>query len=207
MLTVAAEATPAVRRTPMNPEVDAYVERSTRWPEEVRRLRGVLLGTGLTEELKWGKPCYAHQGGNIAIVQEMKDFLALMFFKGALLDDPDGVLEDQGPNSRSARRVQFTSVDDVERLAPAVTALVARAVAVEDAGLTVAPPDEVELADEMARRLDGDAALRAAFEALTPGRRREYHLYVSAAKKPATRDARVDSCVPRILAGKGLRDR
>jgi uncharacterized protein YdeI (YjbR/CyaY-like superfamily) len=191
----------------VNPKVDAYLARSVIWPAEIARLRPVLLGCGLTEELKWGKPCYGRDGHNIAIVQEMKAFLALMFFKGALLDDPTGVLESQGPNSRSARRVCFRSTDDVERLAPTVEALVRAAVAVEAAGLTVEPAPALELVDELQARLDADPALADAFAALTPGRRREYNLYVAGAKRSQTRVDRVDACSPRILAGKGLRDR
>ncbi len=191
----------------MNPKVDAYIARSEQWPAEIAEVRAVLLGCGLDEELKWGKPCYVHEGANIAIVQEMKGFLALMFFKGALLPDAAGVLEDQGPNSRSARRMRFTSVDEVQRLADAVRALVQEAVDAEDAGLDAGPPPELVLAAELQQRLDGDPALKAAFEALTPGRRREYNLHVSEAKQASTRAARVEKQVPRILEGKGLRDR
>lgn len=198
---------PTLRAVQTDPEVDAYIARSEQWPEEVAALRSVLLGCGLTEAIKWNKPCYAHEGRNIAIVQEMKDFLALMFFKGALLDDPDNVLEEQGPNSRSARRVRFTSTDDVARLAGTVTALVEAAIDVEDAGLQVEPAGAPDLPEELRRRLDEDAALRSAFEALTPGRQREYAIHVSGAKQAATRAARVDKHAARILAGKGLRDR
>lgn len=191
----------------VNPDVDAYIARSHRWGPEMSELRGILLGSGLTEEIKWGKPCYVHGGRNIAILQEMRDVLALMFFKGALLEDPHGVLEEQGPNSRSARRVRFTSVDDVTRLGDAVAACVEEAVAVEREGRTVPPAPEAELVAELRGRLDRDPALRAAFEALTPGRRREYDLHVAGAKRAGTRQERVERCVPRILEGKGLRDR
>ena len=190
-----------------NPKVDAYIERSDKWPEEMARLRPTLLGAGLTEAIKWGKPCYSHEGRNIAILQEMKDFLALMFFKGALLSDPEGVLEEQGPNSRSALRIRFTSVDDVDRLAETISAYIAEAIDVEDAGLAVGPAPEPDFVEELRRRLGGDPAFRAAFEALTPGRQREYNLYISDAKQSATRDARVEKYAARILAGKGLRDR
>jgi uncharacterized protein YdeI (YjbR/CyaY-like superfamily) len=188
-------------------DVDAYLRATDRWPEEIAALRPVLLGRGLTEEIKWGKPCYGSAGKNIAIVQEMKDFLALMFFKGALLADPDGVLRDQGPNSRSARRIELTSVADVERLSDTIGRYLDEAVAVEEAGLQVDPPPEPELAVELQERLDADPELRAAFEALTPGRRREYNLFVSGAKQSATRADRVEKYVERIRAGKGLRDR
>ena len=123
----------------VNPEVDAYIRRTRKWPDEISELRSILLSCGLTEEIKWGKPCYSHEGRNIVILQEMNDFLALMFFKGALLNDADGVLEQQGPNSRSARRIRFTSTDEVVRLIDTVKAYVDQAIEVEDAGLEVGP--------------------------------------------------------------------
>jgi len=190
-----------------NPQVDAYVERSEKWPRVIAELRPILRGCGLTEDLKWGKPCYVHDGRNIAILQEMKGFLALMFFKGAFLDDPTGVLEEQGPNSRSARRIRFTSVDDVARLADTIPSYVAEAIEAEDAGLKAPPAPELRLVEELEARLDADPAFRAAFERLTPGRQREYNLHVSDAKQATTREARIDRCTPKILAGKGLRDR
>jgi uncharacterized protein YdeI (YjbR/CyaY-like superfamily) len=191
----------------MNPDVDAYITRSQMWPEEMTTLRPILLRSGLTEEIKWGKPCYSRDGKNIAIMQEMKDFLALMFFKGALLSDPAGVLRAQGPNSRSALRIEFTSVDDVTRLGDTVAACVDEAIAVEAAGLEVGPAPELVLVEELQQRLDDDPALRAAFESLTSGRQREYNLNISDAKQASTRAARVDKYAPRILEGKGLRDR
>ena len=111
----------------MNPKVDAYIGRSEKWPDEMAALRSVLLKSGLTEDIKWGKPCYGHDGTNIVIMQEMKEFLALMFFKGALMNDPAGVLESQGPNSRSALRMCFRSVADVKRLTKTVKAYIAEA--------------------------------------------------------------------------------
>jgi len=189
-----------------NPEVDAYIGQSERWPEEMIALRPILLGCGLTEDIKWGKPCYGYGGKNIVILQEMKDFLSLMFFKGALLRDPEGVLEEQGPNSRSARRIRLTSVEDVVRLAETIEAYVGEAVGVEEAGLEMGEAPAVVLAEELRRRLDADPEFRAAFEALTPGRQREYNLFVSAARQAATRIARVDRYAPKILDGKGLRD-
>jgi uncharacterized protein YdeI (YjbR/CyaY-like superfamily) len=193
-----------------NPRVDAYLERSVKWPEELAALRTILLSSGLTEDLKWGKPCYSLSGGqgrNVAILQEMNAFLALMFFKGALLADPEGVLEEQGPNSRSARRMCFRSVDDVTRLASAVKAYLADAIAVEADGTEVGPPSEIVLVEELRQRLDDDPGFRTAFEALTPGRQREYNLHVAGAKMASTRVARIDKHADRIMAGKGLRDR
>lgn len=187
--------------------VDEYIARSQRWPQEMAALRSVLLGCGLSEDLKWAKPCYSSGDANIVIMQEMKKFLALMFFKGELLKDPDGVLEPNGPNSRSASRMCFASVEDVERLADTVVTYVAEAVQVEEDGLDVGPPPELVLVHELQARLDGDPALAAAFEALTPGRQREYHLHVSDAKQTATRESRIDKCTPKILNGKGFRER
>lgn len=191
----------------MDPKVDDYIGRSTTWPEELTALRPILLGCGLDESIKWGKPCYSDGDRNIAIMQEMKGFLALMFFKGALLDDPQGVLRSQGPNSRSARRVELTSVDDVAAHEGAIRDLVASAIAVEEAGLSVGPAPELELCEELTERLAADPELAAAFEALTPGRQREYNLHIADAKQAKTREARIDKHVPQILAGKGMRDR
>ncbi len=191
----------------MSSEVDAYIERSVKWPAEMDALRRVLLACGLHETIKWAKPCYSHGGSNIAILQEMKDFLALMFFKGALIDDVDGVLEEQGPNSRSARRVCFRSIDDVTRLTGTITAYVGAAIEIEEQGLEVGPGPDLVLAAELVARLGQDPALKAAFESLTPGRQREYNLFISDAAQATTRAARVEKHVARILAGKGLRDR
>ena len=191
----------------VNPRVDAYLRRSEKWPEEMTDLRPILLGCGLTEEIKWGKPCYSHEGRNIVILQEMKEFLALMFIKGALLTDPEDVLEEQGPNSRSARRIRFTSVEDVARLAETVKAYIDEAINVEEAGLEVGPAPELVLVEELQHCLDQDPALKTAFEALTPGRQREYNLYFSDAKQAKTRKARIEKSTQKILDGKGLGDR
>jgi uncharacterized protein YdeI (YjbR/CyaY-like superfamily) len=190
----------------MNSKVEAYIMRSTKWPAEMRALRPILLDCGLTEELKWGKPCYAHEGANIAILQEMNAFLALMFFKGAQLSDPKHVLVEQGPNSRSARRIEFASVGDVERLGRVVKSYVSEALRIEAEGLKLAPAPQLVLVDEFLQRLARDNRLKSAFEALTPGRQREYNLHFSAAKQSSTRRARIDKFAPKILAGKGFRD-
>ena len=191
----------------MNPEVETYIRRSEKWPEEMAALRPILLSCGLTEDMKWRKPCYSHGRRNIVILQEMKEFLALMFFKGALLNDSEGVLEEQGPNSRSARRIRFTSVEDVSRLTDAVRAYIDEAIDVEESGQKMGPPPELVLVAEAQSRLDKYAALAAAFEALTPGRQREYNLYFSSAKQAKTRAARVEKYAQKILDGKGYRDR
>lgn len=190
-----------------HPDVDAYIAAGEQWPEEFAALREVLRSSDLDETIKWGKPCYSLEDANIVIVQEFKKFLALMFFKGALIDDPAGVLEPQGPNSRSAMRICFTSVDDVTRLAEVVADYVAEAIRVEQAGLEVAPAPEPEWVDELRARLDRDEDFRTAFESLTPGRQREYNLHFSSAKKAETRESRIDKYADKILAGKGFRDR
>jgi len=190
-----------------SPDVDIYIARSTQWPAELAAARAILLECGLDEAIKWAKPCYVHKGRNIAILQEFKDLLSLMFFKGALLSDPAGVLRSQGENTRSALRLEFRSVDDVTAMAEVIRDYVAEAIEVEDAGLQLPEAPELELVEELRLRLEADPELRAAFEALTPGRQREYHLHISGAKQAATRESRIDTCAPRILAGKGLRDR
>lgn len=190
-----------------HPDFEAFVAAQSRWQDEARELRRVLLACDLDEAIKWGKPCYAHQGENLAIFQPFKDFCALLFFKGALLDDPQGLLREQGANTRSAKRLCFTSATEIRAQEPAIRHLVAEAIAAEAEGRKLPEKPELELVEELAERLAGDPALKAAFEALTPGRQRAYHLYVSGAKQSKTRAARVEKHVARILAGKGLRDR
>lgn len=189
-----------------NPAVDGFIERADRWSEEMAALRPILLANGLDESIKWGKPCYSHDGSNVVILQPFKDHLSLMFFKGALLADPAGVLEEQGPNSRSAKRIRFASVGDVTRLARTVQAYIAEAIDAEEAGLEVGPPPPVAFVQELQDRLANDPAFRAGFTALTPGRQREYNLHFSSPKQAATRTARIDKHADKIMGGKGLRD-
>jgi uncharacterized protein YdeI (YjbR/CyaY-like superfamily) len=190
----------------VNPKVDAYITRSKKWPVEITVLRPILLKAGLTEEIKWGKPCYSHDGGNIVIIQEMNDFLALMFFKGALLNDPDDVLHEQGPNSRSARRMEFTSVTEIKQSTGTLENYLQEAIKVEAAGLDLGPAPALVLGAELQNRIDRDTAFKAAFESLTPGRQREYNLFISDAKQAATREARIEKYAGKILAGRGFRD-
>jgi uncharacterized protein YdeI (YjbR/CyaY-like superfamily) len=189
------------------PDVDAYIDATEQWPEEITALRPLLLTSGLYETINWGKPCYGSGDANVALIQEFSDHLALMFFKGVLLQDPAGVLKAQGPNSHAAKRMTFRSVEDIERAADVVSAYVTEAIALEQAGTALPPRPEEPLADELRERLADDPELAAAFDELTPGRQREYNLYVSSAKQTSTRDRRVDNIAPRILNGKGLRDR
>ncbi len=191
----------------MTSPVDAWFRRANTWRPELEKLREVVLGCGLTEELKWGQPCYTHDGKNIVIIQSMKAFLALAFFKGALLADAEGVLESPGKNSQSGRRIRFTSVRDVVRNKAIVKAYVREAVDVEKSGRKIPQATEIAFPAELRHKLDEDAAFRAAFEALTPGRQRGYVLYFSGAKQAGTRAARIEKHAPRILAGKGFHDR
>lgn len=193
----------------MNPDLDPSFRKATLWREEADKLRAALLACGLDEELKWGKPCYAHEGRNIAIIQRMNGFLALMFFKGALLKDPDGVLERQGPNSRAGFRMRFTSVKDVTRQAKSLKALVREAIDVEKQGLKVEKPKpgDLTLPPELTVAFKRDPTFKAAFNALTPGRQRGYALHFSEAKQSKTRAARIEKYRDKIFDGKGFQER
>lgn len=181
---------------------------SKQWQAEIDALRPILHGCGLDEVIKWRKLCYAHEGKNIAIIQEMKAHLALMFFKGALLKDSAGVLKKPGENSHAARRFEFTAASDIVGSKALIGRYVREAIALEKAGAEVAkPPGTLVLAEELVARLERDPALEAAFEALTPGRRRGYNLYFSAPKGTEARARRIEKYAPKILAGKGIHDR
>lgn len=189
-------------------DVDAYLAASDQWPDEIAAIRPLLLGCGLDEKIKWGKPCYCHgDDANIVLLQEFSDHLALMFFAGVLLEDPNQVLHAQGPNTHGPKRMKFTSTADVEASAETITAYVKEAIAHEEAGTELPERPDEELAAELAERLASDERLAEAFGNLTPGRQREYNLHVSDAKQSATRERRIDKVVPRILDGRGLRDR
>jgi uncharacterized protein YdeI (YjbR/CyaY-like superfamily) len=188
-------------------DVDSWLEATSRWRDAAVPLRAILRSCGLDEAVKWGKPCYSHRGANVAIVQPFKGFLALLFVKGVLLDAPHGVLQEQGENTHAARRVCFTGPAEVRALEGTLRELVRQAITVEKEGTPLPERDDLVLVAELQERLDADAALSAAFAALTPGRQRAYHLDISSAAKSSTRSSRVDKHAPRILAGKGLRDR
>jgi uncharacterized protein YdeI (YjbR/CyaY-like superfamily) len=190
-----------------NPKVDAYFQRGTKWHDELQHLRRISLDCGLTEELKWRSPCYTFGDRNVVIAQEFKEYCALMFFKGALLRDPKGILVPPG-TSQAARQIRFTGVDGILELEPDVRAYIQEAIGVEQVGSTVAlkKTSEYEIPEEFQRRLDAVPALREAFDALTPGRQRAYLLHFAAPKQAKTRESRIERCVPRILEGKGLTD-
>ena len=190
-----------------NPKVDDYLGRIKNWQKETEQLRAIALACQLTEELKWGKPCYTSQNGNIAIIQGFKDFCALLFFKLSLLHDPEGILQKVGPNSQAGSQIRFTSAREITDMAPIVKAYIRQAVEVEKSGLKVESRKNPEpVPAELQSRLNAMPALKRAFAALTPGRQRAYILFFSVPKQSKTRTSRIEKCVPRILEGKGLND-
>lgn len=190
-----------------NAKVDAFVSRAGNWQDEIRALRSILRDCGLDEQLKWGKPCFLFEGKNVAIIQPFKQHCSLMFFKGALIEDTHGLLRSQGQNTQSAMRLEFTGKDQIKKTV--VKRYVKQAIAVEKAGLDVdfKAKRELELPQELTEILNKDRRLAEAFRALTPGRRRGYVLHFTGAKQSKTRTARIEKCIPRILAGKGMHDR
>ena len=189
--------------------VDEYAACLERWRDEFAALRRILSDTELTKAFKWHKPCYTHAGKNVVIFQPFNDLCALMFFKGALLNDPKALLREQGEDSRSSLRLEFCSVADVRSMKSALRDLVADAIRVEQAGLRVrppAPPTHRDYPDELAALMEADPAFRDAFERLTPGRQRGYLLHFNAAKQSATRAARIERVQDRIMEGLGLHD-
>src|SRR6266403_4402612 len=190
----------------MNPKVDGFLAKAKKWQEEMKKLRTISLACGLTEELKWGKPCYTFQQSNIVIIQGFKEYCALLFCKGALLNDPNGILIKPGENTQAARQIRFTNVREIVEMEPILKAYIYEAIEVEKAGLKVdyKKTSEFVIPEEFQNRLDESPALKTAFAALTPGRQRGYILYFSAAKQSKTREARVEKCVQQILDGKGL---
>ena len=178
------------------------------WAAELAALRALVLEAGLTEECKWGVPCYTVNGGNVVIIHSFKEYCGLLFFKGALLKDARGILIQQTENVQAARQLRFTDVREVTALKSTIKAYLQEAIAVEKAGLKVSmkPTAEFAMPEEFQTKLDASPALKTAFEALTPGRQRAYLLHFAAAKQSKTREARIEKCTPQILNGKGLLD-
>lgn len=191
-----------------NPKVDFFFEKTSQWQQAYAALRNIALDCGLTEELKWGCPCYTFQQHNIVLIHGFKDYCALLFFKGALLQDADLMLVQQTANVQAARQVRFTGLPDIDTKKAALKAYIYEAIEVEKAGLKVPLKEtrEFGMPEEFRQKLDQNPALKAAFEALTPGRQRGYLLHFSEAKQASTRQARVEKCMPQILNGKGLTD-
>ena len=191
-----------------NPKVDFYFTKTSTWREAYDALRTIVLDCGLTEELKWGCPCYTLQKSNIVLIHGFKEYAALLFMKGALLKDVKGILVQQTKNVQAARQMRFTSVNEIVKLKPTIKAYIKQAIEVEKAGLKVAlkKPSEFNMAEEFKNALDDMPELKTAFYKLTPGRQRGYLLHFSTAKQAKTREARIEKWVPQILKGKGLED-
>ncbi|MBS1779923.1 MAG: YdeI/OmpD-associated family protein [Bacteroidetes bacterium] len=192
----------------MNPKVDFFFEKESAWQKEYEKLRKIVLDCGLNEELKWGQPCYTFEGKNVVLIHGFKEYCALLFMKGALLVDPNGILIQQTENVQSARQIRFTGVKEIVKLAPAIKSYIYQAIEVERAGLKVKmkQPAEFAMAEEFAQKLKKTPALKKAFEALTPGRQRAYLLHFSTPKQSKTREARIEKAIPQIMDGKGLND-
>jgi len=191
-----------------NPKVDGFLSKIKKWRREFEALRRIILDCQLTEELRWGKPCYTYQGSNIVLIHGFKEYCALLFFKGALLKDPKGVLVQQTENVQAARQIRFTNTREIVEMAPILKAYIREAIRVEKAGLKVdyKKTSEFKLPEEFKNKLAEVPALKTAFAALTPGRQRGYILYFSAAKQSKTRGSRIEKCIPQILNGKGLNE-
>ncbi|WP_099361392.1 YdeI/OmpD-associated family protein [Fredinandcohnia onubensis] len=192
----------------MNPKVDEFIYKEKKWKEEFEKLRMINLDCGLTEELKWRLPCYTSQGKNIAIIQNFKEYCALMFFKGALLKDPNGVLVKPGENSQAQRQIRFTNVQEIIEMESILKDYIQEAIKVEQEGLEVKHKKTTDftIPVELQTKFDEVSRLKTAFEALTPGRQRAYILYFSGAKQSKTRESRVEKYIEQILNGKGLND-
>ncbi len=192
----------------MNPKVDFYFNKSEKWQKELAELRTIVLDCGLTEELKWGVPCYTFQKSNVVLIHVFKEYCALLFVKGALLNDADGILVQQTENVQAARQIRFTHVREIIKQKDILKTYIFEALEVEKAGLTVElkKTSEFKMPEEFQNVLDNMPELKTAFYNLTPGRQRGYLLHFSQAKQAKTRTARVEKCTPQILEGKGLND-
>jgi len=192
----------------MNPKVDGFLRKAKKWRQELERLRTIILDRGLTEEFKWGKPCYTLQKSNIVIIIPLKESCALMFCQGALLKDARGILTKPGEHTQAGRWMKFTALQEIVEMEAVLKAYIDEAMAAEKAGLKVEFKKGPEpIPEELHKRLDESPAFKTAFAALTPGRQRAYIIYFSAAKQPRTRESRIEKCMPEIFQGKGLNDR
>jgi uncharacterized protein YdeI (YjbR/CyaY-like superfamily) len=191
-----------------NPKIAAYLEETPKWREALQQLRRIAQGCDLTEEAKWGKPCYTFQDSNVIVLIGFKDYCAVLFCKGALLKDPKGILVKPGENTQAARQIRFTDVREIARMESVLKAYIREAIAVEKAGLEVEYKKSTELvfSEEFKRKLRENPALKAAFGALTPGRQRAYNMYFSAPKQSKTRESRIEKYQEKILKGEGIND-
>ncbi len=192
----------------MNPKVDGFISKAEKWREEFKKLRTIVLDCGLTEELKWGVPCYTFEKRNIVLIHGFKEYCAILFVKGALLKDANGILIQQTENVQAARQVRFTNVREIVEVEPILKDYISEAIEVEKAGLKVnlKKTSDYIIPEEFQNKLDEIPALKTAFSALTPGRQRAYIFYFSAPKGSKTRESRVEKYMQQILNGKGLND-
>jgi len=192
----------------MNPKVDWFFAKDTKWQKEYEKLRMIVLDCGLIEELKWGCPCYTFENTNIVLIHGFKEYCALLFFKGALLNDPNDILIQQTKNVQSARQVRFTNVREITKMEKILKAYIYEAIEVQRAGLKVKlkKTSDFKIPDEFQKKLNKSATLKTAFDKLTPGRQRAYIFYFSQPKLSKTREARVEKYAKQILIGKGLND-
>lgn len=192
----------------MNPKVDFFFEKASKWQEEYIKLRTIILECGLSEELKWGVPCYTFKKSNIVLIHGFKEYCAVLFHKGALLNDPNGILIQQTENVQAARQIRFTNIIEIIDLEAALKTYIYEAIEVENAGLKVdfKKTTEYNIPEEFQKKLDEIPALKTAFKALTPGRQRAYLLHFSQPKQSKTRESRIEKCMPQILRRKGLND-
>ena len=192
----------------MNPKTDFFFDQPEKWQKEFEKLRAIILDTGLDEELKWGCPCYTYHNRNIVLIHGFKEYCAILFFKGALLNDTCKILIQQSENVQAARQIRFTNQEEILKLEKEIKLYVYEALEVEKSGVQVPmkKTKDFEVAEEFQHKLNTDTVLKEAFEALTPGRQRAYLLYFSSAKQPKTRESRIEKCILQILTGKGLND-
>ncbi|GET23306.1 YdeI/OmpD-associated family protein [Prolixibacter denitrificans] len=193
----------------MNPKVDEFLSKARKWQDEMTKLRSIVLDCGLNEEVKWMHPCYTYQNSNVVLIHGFKEYCALLFFKGALLKDTNGILIQQTENVQAGRQIRFTNLQDIVEQQATIKAYIFEAIEAEKAGLKVEmkKTKDYPVPEELQTKLDESPALKTAFEALTPGRQRAYLFHFAQPKQSKTRTARVEKCIPQILDGKGLNDR
>jgi uncharacterized protein YdeI (YjbR/CyaY-like superfamily) len=192
----------------MNPQVDEFFQNAKNWNAEMQYLRKIVLECQLVEALKWKVPCYVFQNGNVVLIHGFKEYCALNFFKGALLSDTNQILHQQTENSTSARQIRFANLQEIIAQESVIKAYVFEAIELEKAGLNVTykKAEEFDVPVELTNKLNENPALKSAFEALTPGRKKGYYLHFEGAKQSKTRETRIENCIPRIMKGKGLND-
>ena len=197
-----------MKNSGMNPKVDFYFSKAKKWQKELEQMRMIVLDCGLAEELKWGCPCYTFEKRNIVLIHVFKEYCALLFFKGALLNDTNGILIQQTKNVQAARQIRFTNVREIVKMKTILKAYIYEAIEVEKAGLKVnlKKTSEFIIPEEFQNKLDKIPALKTAFYGLTPGRQRQYIFYFSQPKQSKTRESRIEKYVQQILDGKGLDD-